>query len=167
MRKRTMLAAVILVAAIVVVGAYAAVSVFGTKEKTEYLVAQVYIASWNNNISMSNPIDVQFKISLDLNNDGTYEVQQSSDVWNHTYLQMAPFKLGGPVASDLGQFKFKIEVFQVNDGILTPMNYTDDGSVPVNVAQSGEGSADSWLYDATTTSSDNLACSLGYYYYVS
>jgi hypothetical protein len=155
-----------MVIAIVVVGAYA-VTIFGNKEKTEYLVAQVYISSWNTNTTTMTPIDVQFKISLDMNNDGVFEVNQSSEVWNNTYIQQAPFRLGGPVASNLGNFNFKVEAFKVINGTQIPMNYTADGSIPVNQGNSAESSQNSWQFDATSQSHDDLACAIEYWYYVS
>ncbi len=166
MRRGTIVIAVIAVAAIMI-GSYAAITVFGNNEKTEYLVAQVYIGSWNSDISTMNQMDVQFKISLDLNNDGVYEVQQTSDVMNDTYIESAPYRLGGPVASNLGSFNFKVEVFKVVDGVQIPMNYTEDGSIPVNQGSSTESSQNSWSYDATVMGNDERACSITYWYYVS
>jgi hypothetical protein len=170
MRRRTMLVAGIVIVVLVLAGAFAAISVFGnSNQKPEYLVAQVYIASWNSNTSVLDPMDVQFKISLDLNNDGIYEVQQSSQIWNvrNTSIQQAPFHLGGPVASNLGHFNFKVEVFKILNGTQIPMIYTADGSIPVNQAASADSSQNSWSYDATMTSSDPLACGISYMYYVS
>jgi hypothetical protein len=170
MRRRTMLVAGIVIVAVVLAGAFAAISVFGNNnQKPEYLVAQVYIASWNGNSSVMDPVDLQFKISLDLNNDGVYEVQQSSPIWNirNTSIQQAPFHLGGPVASNLGNFNFKVEVFKMVNGTQIPMNYTTDGSIPVNQAASADNSQNSWSYDATTTGNDPLACGISYMYYVS
>jgi hypothetical protein len=168
MRRRTIVVAAIMVAAIVIVGAYAAAVAFGGNQKTEYLVAQVYITSWNSNITMMNLVDVQFKISLDLNNDNTFELQQYSDVLNNTYLETAPFKLGGPVTSSVGHFNFKVEVFKVVNGIQIPMNYTQDGKVPVNSVSATESSEDSWSYDATALRSfDDYSCGISYMYFVS
>jgi hypothetical protein len=167
MRRSTMLVAVIAIVVVVLAGAYVAMTVMANNQKTEYLVAQVYVSSWNSNISKMTPMDVQFKISLDLNNDGVYEVQQSSEVWNDTYLQQAPYRLGGPVASNLGHFNFKVEAFKVVNGIQTPLNYTSDGTIPVNQGSSAEGSSKSWSFDQTLVSNDDLACSIDYMYYVS
>jgi hypothetical protein len=167
MRRSTMLVAVIVIAVVVLAGAYAAMSVLGSKQKVEYLVSQVYISSWNSNITKMNQMDVQFKISLDLDNDGTYEVQQSSEVWNDTYIQQAPFKLGGPVASNLGHFNFKIEAFKVVNGTQTPLRYTPDGTIPVNQGSSMEGSSHSWHYEQAQAGDDDLACGIDYWYYTS
>jgi hypothetical protein len=170
MRRRTMLVAGIVIVVIVLAGAFAAISAFGNNnQKPEFLVAQVYINSWNRNANLTDPMDVQFKISLDLNNDGVYEVQQSSQIWNiqNTSIQQAPFHLGGPVASNLGHFNFKVEVFKIVNGAQIPMNYTADGSIPVNQAASTDNSQDSWNYDLTITSNDPLACGISYLYYVS
>jgi hypothetical protein len=162
-----MLVAVIAVVVIILAGAYTAMTVLGNNQKTEYLVAQVYIGSWNSNLSKMVPIDVQFKISLDLNNDGVYELQQTSQVWNDTYLQQTPFRLGGPVASNVGNFNFKVEAFKVVNGIQIPLNYTSDGTVPVNHGSSSDSSSNSWSFDETQLSNDDLACSIDYIYYVS
>jgi hypothetical protein len=167
MRRRTALVSGIAIAVIVLAGAYAGLSAYGNNQKGEYLVAQVYITSWNSNISMMNAMDVQFKISLDLNNDGTYEVQQYSDIWNNTYIQQTPFRLGGPVVSNQGQFNFKIEAFEVANGMLIPLNYTADGSIPVNHGSAAENSQDSWHFDATTIGHDDFACAIDYMYFVS
>jgi hypothetical protein len=162
-----MLVAGIVIAVIVLAGAYAAISVLGNKQKGENLVAQVYISSWNSNTTSMNPMDVQFKISLDLNNDGTYELQQSSDVWNNTYLQMAPYRLGGPVVSNQGHFNFKVEAFKVDNGTLTPLHYTSDATIPMNLGSTIEGSSKSWTYDQAQAGNDDLACGIEYWYYVS
>lgn len=166
MRRSTLLIAGIVVAVIVLAGGYAAISFLGNNQKTETLVAQVYISNWNSNTSKMDQMDVQFKISLDLNNDGTYEVQQFSQVWNDTYLQQAPFKLGGPVTSNLGQFTFKVEAFKIVDGTQVPLRYTPDGTNPVNQGSSIEGSANSWTFDQTKAGDDDLACAIDYWYYV-
>jgi hypothetical protein len=167
MRRSTMLVAGIVIAVIVIAGAYAAVSVLGNKQKPESLVAQVYISSWNSNTTRMNQMDVQFKISLDLNNDGTYEVQQSSEVWNNTYIQQVPFKLGGPVTSNQGDFNFKIEAFKVANGTQIPLKYTSDASIPVNQGSSEEGSYKSWHFEQIDAGDDDLACGIDYWYYVS
>lgn len=167
MRRITMLIAGIVIAVIVIAGAYAAVSVLGNKQKAESLVAQVYIGSWNSNLSKMNQMDVQFKISLDLNNDGTFEVQQSSEVWNDTYIQQVPFKLGGPVISNQGNFNFKIEAFKVVNGTQTPLKYTSDAKIPVNQGSSLEGSSKSWHFDQVDAGDDDLTCGIDYWYYVS
>jgi hypothetical protein len=127
----------------------------------------VYVTSWNSNTTTMNLMDVQFKISMDLNNDGVYEVQQSSAVLNQTYIEVGVFHLGGPIASDADHFRFKIEAFKIDNGTSIPLIYTADGSIPVNQGSSEEGALNSWSYDATLNSSSDLACNINYMYFIS
>jgi hypothetical protein len=84
--------AVVVVVAVVAV----AISAFGnSKNVMDYNVAQVYINSWY--VDTNESLSVQFKIYLDLNNDGVFEVERTSEVMNDSAVLVAPFKLGGPI----------------------------------------------------------------------
>jgi len=129
-----------------------------------YNVVQVYVSSWHTNES----VDVVFKISIDLNNDGEFEFPKTSEVFNNTSILVSPFKMGGPLVNSVAHFKYKVEVFEVVNNEWVPMPYTEDGSIPVyegnnTVYATGYGGG-----DATSLPQHSVyACGLSFYYVVS
>ncbi len=129
-----------------------------------YNAVQIYISSWHTNES----VDVVFQISIDLNNDGVFELAPHSNPVNNTAIEVSPFKAGGPLVNGAAQFKYKVEAFAVVNGIWTSMPYTADGLTPVytgnnTVYAEGWGGG-----DATETPGHSpLACGMMFYYFVS
>lgn len=156
--------------ALVVVGfmAFVVVPNLGGSQQTSFNVVQVYITSWSLNKSVETPgIDVVFKISIDFTGDGIYEGPKNSTVFDDTTIEVAPFKLGGPIASSITTFKFKVEVFKVVDGVWQLMYYTADATTPINDGVNQVEASKSWSYDATGIEGANeYACMISYLYYI-
>ena len=97
-----------------------------------------------------------------------FEIEKLSSKFNDTYVEVAPFKLGGPIASTITTFTFKVEVFKVADNeALEQMYYTPDGSTPLNNGTNDVDASQSWSWDATAIEGANeYACKISYLYFV-
>jgi hypothetical protein len=140
----------------------------GGGQQTSFNVVEVYITSWSLNKSVETPgIDVVFKISIDFNGDGIYEAPKNTTVFHDTTVEVAPFKLGGPIASSITTFTFKVEVFKVVDNQWQLMYYTADAITPINSGVNQVEASHSWSYDATGIEGANeYACMISYLYYI-
>jgi len=142
----------------------------GGGQQTSFNVVEIYISSWDLNKTVETQgIDVKFKISIDFDGDGIFEFPKLSSRFNDTTVELAPFKLGGPIASAITAFKFKVEVFKVgiNETLGEQLYYTADGTTPVNDGINQAEALHSWSYDATGIEGANdNACRISYWYYV-
>ncbi|OPY30999.1 MAG: hypothetical protein A4E32_01981 [Methanomassiliicoccales archaeon PtaU1.Bin124] len=164
MKKKGLLAiAVVIVAAVVLVGT--AFALMGNQKVPTYNAAQVYITSWTLGPNDTSLVDVQFRISLDLDGDGVCEINKTSATFNSTTFEMAPFKLGGPVNTDVKVFHFKIEVIRIGDGAVVNMRYTNDGSSPLYNATNDMDASGSWSL-ASPHEDAGIDCSIEFAYYV-
>ena len=150
--------------------AFAVAPNLGPSQHTSFNVVEVYINSWDLNKSVpTQGMDVKFKISIDFNGDGTYDMEKMSSKFNDTTVELVPFKLGGPIASTISTFKFKVEVFKLtaNDAIEGQMYYTPDHTTPINSGVNQVDAQGAWSYDATGIEGANdYACKVSYVYYV-
>jgi hypothetical protein len=166
-RKTETILVVVILAALVIAGLYMVAPAFGKQQAPVNNVAQVYITTWNIEPIGDQGIDVQFQLSLDLNGDGTFEVVRSSEVFANTYVELAPFKLGGPIPASISKFSFKVEVFRVVDGVRSPLSYSNDGMIPVNDGINQEDSSNAWSFENLGSSGTSMAvCNITYSYYV-
>jgi hypothetical protein len=131
-------------------------------------VVEICVLSWDlNTKSTGKAIDVQFRISIDSDHDGVYDVVRTSDVFHNTTVETVPFRVGAPIKTSVTEFTFKVEAFQVENGSLVPMNYLSSGSVQTNTGLNEVGFSQSWKYDAIGMGQqDNLACRISYVCYV-
>jgi hypothetical protein len=138
----------------------------GKKEDTN--VAEIYLLSWDlNTKDAGKAIDVEFRISIDTDNDGVYDQVRTSEVFRNTSVETAPFRLGSAIPTSVGEFTFKVEALQVNNGSLMPMNYHASGSVPVNSGINEQGFSQSWKYDGTSLElNGSPTCRISYACYV-
>jgi len=163
-RGKLIVLAVTVVAVIVIVAA--AYSVLGQKKVATYNVAQVYITSWNLDMNDTTTVDVRFKISLDLDGDGAFEVNKTSDTFPGVTFEIAPFTLGGPISSDVQKFHFKVEVQKASGGSWVNMRYMEDGSIPINEGKNEVDVEGSWSYESSLGGA-GIDCAISYAYYVS
>jgi hypothetical protein len=155
-----------IVIVLVIIIVLTAMTVFGSKKAATYNVAQVYITSWNLDANDTSLVDVQFKIYLDLDDDGVFEVNKSSEMFNSTSFELAPFHLGGPIDTQIDKFNFKIEVIINVAGASQMMRYTNDGTNPVNEGRNELDISDSWSYESTVGEA-GVDCAISYAYYIS
>jgi hypothetical protein len=131
-----------------------------------YNLAQIYVTNWDTNSSEGDVFDVQFRISIDTNNDGVFEYVKTSPLMSNTNYEMSPFRTGGLLSTDVSTFQFKVEVFRVVDGVQVPQYYTDDATVPLNTGINNMEASDIWSFDATVAHPmDPNFCRFGYSYY--
>jgi len=126
---------------------------------------QVYITSWDTN--GTTPVDVVFKISIDLNGDGSYDFPKESAVFGNTTIESAPFKLGGPLPAGSMHFSFEVEAFRIVDNIWLPMHYTANQTTPQVWGDNQVGAGQTWSYDATNAYPEDLNfCRISFLYFV-
>ncbi len=130
---------------------------------------QVYILNWDlNNTDPNAAVDVVFKISMDLDGNGQFEVEKRSEVLANTTVEPAPFKLGGPLPATATHFAFKVEVFRLINNQYYQLYYTANRTVPVLPGLNEVGASQAWMYDSTNapghTSDD---CRISFQYIVS
>jgi hypothetical protein len=155
---------------VVVFMAFVVAPNLGSGQRTSFNVVEVYVSSWDLNKTVpTQGIDVEFIISIDFNGDGTFELSRPSPRFNDTTVELAPFKLGGPIASTITSFQFKVEVFRVaaNGALEQQLYYTADATVPLNDGINHVDASKSWSFDATGIEGANdNACRISYWYYV-
>jgi hypothetical protein len=168
MKRNKMLAVAGVVIAIIAFIAFVVAPNIGGSQQTSFNVVKIIVSNWDLNKTIeAEGIDVKFIISIDITGDGIYEIVKPSNVFNNTTVEIAPFESGGPIASTIPSFKFKVEVFKVVDGALQQMYYTADGTTPVNQGDNDVDASQSWSYDATWLEGANdYACRISYIYYV-
>jgi hypothetical protein len=165
-RKLLVIAAVIVLFS--ATAAAVAIGYFAGTNKENFNVAEIYVLSWDMNTkSTTKAIDVQFRISVDSNGDGSYDFVRTSDLFRNTTVETVPFRMGYAIPTSVAEFQFKVEVFQVENGSQVPMNYLNSDTAPINSCLNEVGFSQSWKYDATTgMQKDNLACRISYVCYV-
>lgn len=141
---------------------------FSGVKRDSYNVVEIYIFNWDKNATvLDDNIDVQFRISIDSNDDGIYDIVGNSIVFQNTSVEIVPFKLGDVIQTTNSEFKFKVEVFRVVNGSVVSMHYQENGLTPVNSGLNKVDSSQVWTYDATSViGKDDLACRISYVYYV-
>jgi hypothetical protein len=158
-------ATVVLVVSLVMA---ATLGLFNGTKKDNYNVVEIYILNWDTNATgPSDNIDVQFRISIDSNDDGNYEVVRESNIFRDTSVEIVPFNLGDIIQTTQSKFQFKVEVLRVVNDSFVPMHYQKNGPTPVNSGINDVDSSDVWSFDATSiVGRDDLACRISYVYYV-
>jgi hypothetical protein len=159
MKKLWSLAIVIIIAAVLLL----AVSLMGGNKTPTYNVTQIYVTSWSMPPE-SDPVDVKFKVYLDLNGDRVYEVNRSSDVFSNTTFELAPFNIGGPIDTEVRQFHFIIEVLRVNGSNETPLRYANGTAMYESTGANEEGASGSWSFPMQSQSEEE--CTIQFTYYV-
>ncbi len=168
MSGKKLIAMAVIGVVVVILVAFVVAPNLGGSHQTKFNVVEVLITTWSLNKTVGTPgIDVIFKISLDLTGDGTYESEPNSTVFENASIEVAPFKLGGPIDASITKFKFKVEVFKLVDNQWQQMYYTPNYTTPINEGTNEVEAHGSWSYDATGTEGANdLACMISYIYYV-
>jgi hypothetical protein len=141
---------------------------FSESKRARFNVVEIYILNWDTNVTgQGDEIDVQFRISIDSDGDGTFDIVRGSEVFRNTTVEIAPFRLGGAIPTTVGDFHFKVEALRVVDGSLVPMHFTNGGPTAVDTGINQRYSSEVWSYDATAgVGKDDLACRMSYVYYV-
>jgi hypothetical protein len=167
--KRKVLLIMSVVVVLAVILAAAALGLLSGKGQTRYNVVEVYVLGWDNNSTGPNAgLDVQFRISIDSNNDGTFDFVRTSEVLRNTTVETVPFRTGDAIPVGTGSFQFKVEVLSIDNGSATLMNYTGSGAVPLETGVNDVTFSKSWNYDATNVpGKDPLSCRISYLCYVS
>jgi hypothetical protein len=168
MKRNRMLAVAGVVVIIIAFIAFVVAPNIGGGQQTSFNVVRIIITNWDLNKTIeAQGIDVQFIISIDITGDGVYESVKPSDVFTNTTVEVAPFESGGPVATTIPSFKFKVEAFKLVGGELQQLYYTANGTTPVNQGTNDADAQQSWSYDATWIEGANdYACRISYVYYV-
>jgi hypothetical protein len=155
---------IVAIIVIVVLVLSLAVLFSGAKKAPTYNVAQVYITTWGLPDFQGQPVDVQFRVLLDLDGDRVYEVNRTSHVFANSTFELAPFSLGGPIDTAVRDFHFKIEVLKIQGGNETFLFYDSTGVVPENAGINAEGGSGSWSFPQEGHAV--AGCSIAYAYYV-
>ncbi len=168
MKYRDIFAGICVVAVAVLVLAFVVAPNLGSSPQNSYNVVEVYIGTWDLNKSIETPgINVVFQISIDFNNDGIFDLNPHSEVFNSTTVEVAPFKIGGPIISTISTFTFKVDVFKVVGNSWVPMYYTADATTPLNHGVNQVEATGSWSWDATGLEGANeFACKISYLYFI-
>ncbi|MFA5311898.1 MAG: hypothetical protein WC375_01110 [Methanomassiliicoccales archaeon] len=167
MKRRKAVIVLIMVMSLIIVGFFA-YTYLDQNDETQYNVVEVYILNWDvGAVEAQEGIDVQFRISIDMDGDGEFELVRSSQILNDTTIETVPFRLGATIPTTESSFFFKVEVLKIVNDIQTPMYYTDDATVPINKGYNNEEQPLAWTFDATD-GSDPLgsSCRISYVYYI-
>jgi hypothetical protein len=162
--KRKKLWSFVAIIVVIVIIILAVVLLMAGNKAPTYNVAQVYVTTWGMASAQAEPIDVKFRVLLDLDGDQAFEVNRSSAVFTNTTFELAPFNLGGPINTNVKQFHFKVEVVRMQDGNESVLWYDGGTLSPTNTGVNEEGGSGSWSYpqDGHAVSE----CTVQYAYYI-
>jgi hypothetical protein len=167
-RKTEVITVIVIVVVVMTFVLGMVIQAIAKQQSPTYNVVQVYITHWTVENEVEDPIDVQFVISLDLNGDGVFEIQRTSDVFDNTLFEIAPFHLGGPIDTATSSFNFMVEVFSRSGNSTEPLSYTIDGITPINEGLNTVDSSQAWDYPLSYPSENGaVMCGISYAYYVS
>jgi hypothetical protein len=164
--KRGKLLTIVAAVIIIIIVIAAAYTVLGQKKSTTYNVVQVYVTSWNLDINDTTPVDVRFRILLDLDGNGVFEVNKTSETFTGVTFQIAPFNLGGPINSAVQKFYFLVEVEKATGASWVNMRYQNNDTTPINEGKNEVDVEGSWSYESTM-GDPGMDCAITYAYYVS
>jgi hypothetical protein len=165
-RKMLVISAVVVLSILLMMAM--ALGFFGGAKKDTFNIVEIYVLNWDTNATGSvDNIDVLFRISIDSNDDGNFELVRESGIFHDTSVEIVPFKLGDAIKTSQGDFKFKVDVFRIVNNSNVPMRYLNNGPTPINSGTNEVDSSNVWSFDATMgVGNDDLACRISYVYYV-
>jgi hypothetical protein len=166
--KRALLVIASVVVLLAVIVTVIAMGFFGGNTQPRYNVVEIYVLSWDINTTQPNDsIDVQFRISIDSDNDGAYDLVRTSELFRNTTVESAPFRVGDIVPTSMSGFQFKVEVFRSANGTFEPMNYDRSGTNPTCAGINDVTFSKVWKFDATDgTEKSALDCRISFVCYV-
>ena len=165
-RKILVIAAIAVVVSLIL--AATALGYLGGTDKRDYNVVEIYVLSWDINTTHPNDvIDVEFRISVDSNNDSEFDLVRTSGIFRNTTVETAPFRVGNAIPTSVNGFHFKIEVLKLVNGDLVPMDYSGTGSVPICDGINDVTFARAWSYDGTGSQEGGaVTCRISFLCYI-
>jgi hypothetical protein len=156
--------AVIVMASFILISAFTPGSVAAADDQANSITIE--IVGWSTG-HCNCVYDVQFRISTDLDNDGSFEVVNTSQISFGVERVNEPLKANIAVPSDQTTFAFKVEAIRVDGSSPGPLYYGVNESGIVHQGANIPGFDSSWEYNYPRDQLANAStCSLSYRYEV-
>ena len=144
--------------------AFAPAPVAATEEQSNSITIE--IVRWSTD-RCTYRCNVQFSISTDLDNDGSFDIVNTSQVINDVARVNEPLKANISIPSNQTTFAFKVEAFRVDGSSSDPLYYGRNESGIVHQGANILGFNSSWEYNYPRDQiANDSTCSLAYRYEV-